>query len=59
MLACLDRPTPRDFVGTSFVMVEPAAINDSSPIDTGATMALLLPTKLFLPILVLYLFFPS
>src|SRR3990170_4703033 len=45
--------------GTSFVTVEPAAITAPSPIFTGATNCVSLPTKTLSPIMVLCFFHPS
>jgi hypothetical protein len=56
---CFDRPTPRAFSGTFFVIVEPAAMVELLPISTGATNEELLPIKLLSPTIVLCLLVPS
>ena len=59
LLTCLSLAIPILFDGTSSVIVDPAAINTSSPIVTGATKLTFDPINALSPIIVLCLFTPS
>ena len=56
---CLALAIAKASLGTSFVIVEPAAIYALSLTFTGDTKLVLHPIKALLPIIVLYFDFPS